>query len=181
MAQNNKSWMERIPSIGWIIIFLGGIIAFIGGIAGLFYAFSHIEGFASIIFLIIGYFALRNTGSSLANGGIICFFALMGIAVDQPGNPIYNKPVEIWQCEDGTHLNRGVNVTHPLPERTDITQNFACLDEHEIPVKQIGMEKVIVVRFIEYILIGYFFMGFNSLRKRLKGEEEIPPVEVTPI
>ena len=179
MEQDNKSWLDHIPSIGWVIIFVGGIALLIGSIAALFYALSHIEGFASLIFLVLGYFFMQNTKSSLMNGIMIGFFALMGMAVDQPGNPIYNKPVELWQCEDGTHLNRGVDVTHPLPERTDITQDFTCIDENDMVVQQIGMEKVIAVRFVEYILIGYFFMGFNTLRKRLKGEDEIPPVEVT--
>ncbi len=178
-----KSLMERIPSIAWIFIFIGGIALVIGFFIGLFYGLSNFEGFASLIFLIIGYFAIRNTGSSLGNAMMIGFFALMGVAVDQPGNPIYNKPVEIWQCEDDTHLNRGVDVTHPLPERTDITQNFSCLDNStDEVVKTIGLEFVALTRLLEYIAIGYFFMGFNAVRKRLFGkpEDEIPPVEVTP-
>lgn len=178
-----KSWMEQIPSIAWIFIFIGGIALFIIVIAGFCYGFSNIEGLASIIFLIIGFVAIRDTGSSLGNALMIGFFALMGITVDQPGNPIYNKPVEIWQCEDGTYLNRGVDVTHPLPERTDVTQNFSCLDNGtDEVVKTIGMEKVVLIRLFEYLVLGYFFMGFNGLRKRLFGkpEDEIPPVEVTP-
>lgn len=179
----NKSWTSNIPSIAWIFIFVIGIALFIGGIAALFYGLSNLEGLASLFFLLIGYFAIRNSGSSLGNALMIGFFALMGVAIDQPGNPLYNKPIDIWQCTDGTHLNRGVDITHPLPERTDVTQNFSCLDDDDNVVKQISLIFVVGVRFVEYILIGYFFMGFHGLKKRLLGnkDDEIPPVEVTPL
>lgn len=167
---------SQIPSIGWIIIFLGGIALLIGAIIGLFYGLATIPGFASIIFLVIGFFVIRNTGSSIANAAIIGFFALMGMAVDQPGNPIYNEPIGIWQCPDGTELNRGINVTHPLPERTDITQEFTCVDESGTLVKRIGMGYVILVRLIEYLVLGYLLMGVNNFRRMLRrssGDDDL--------
>jgi hypothetical protein len=164
-----SSWRSRVPSFVWLIIFAGGIVLAIGTIVGLFYGLAAIPGFASIIFLLIGFFVIRNTGSSMGNAAMIGFFALMGVAVDQPGNPIYNVPVGIWQCPDGTELNRGINVTNPLPERTDITQDFSCVDDSGEVVKRIGMEYVALVRLIEYVLIGYLFMGINGIRRRLRG------------
>lgn len=168
-----KICASQIPSIGWIIIFFGGIALLIGAVIGLFYGLAAIPGFASIIFLVIGFFVIRNTGSSLGNAMLIGFFALMGMAVDQPGNPIYSEPIGIWQCPDGTELNRGINVTHPLPERTDITQEFTCLDESGTLVKRIGMGYVILVRLIEYLVLGYVLMGFNNLRRMVgRGSKE---------
>src|SRR5687767_322802 len=122
---------SKLPSIVWVFVILGGLFAFIASIIGLFWALANIEGFGSLIFFLIGYKFIRGTGNNVGDAIIILFFALMGVAVDQPGNWLYNKPLEFWQCTDGTHLVRGVIVTHPLPGRTDVSQDFTCVDDQE--------------------------------------------------
>ncbi|MBK9504023.1 MAG: hypothetical protein IPO03_01220 [Bacteroidetes bacterium] len=42
----------------------------------------------------------------------------MGATVDQTGNIIYNQPVEICFCDQGTSLNRDENISNPMPGTT---------------------------------------------------------------
>ena len=90
----------------------------------------------------------------------IVFFALMGMAIDQTGNFIYNKPIEIFYCSQDEYLNRGVDVTNPLPGRTDITQEFVCINKISGQKRYVDMGSVILVRFTEYIIIGYALRFF---------------------
>jgi hypothetical protein len=179
-SQPPRSIWSHLPSFVWILIFVGGIVALIGTIIALFYALSHIEGFASVLMLVVAWFVMR-AGSSVSDGmdtggaGFIRaigigFFALMGMAIDQPGNYVYNRPIQWFFCPSNTVLQRGVDVTHPLPGRTDITQDFMCVDtgKNEVSSRP-GMGEVIAVRFGEYVLIGYLLIGLNRLYMRLRA------------
>lgn len=183
-----SSYFKNLPSIVWILIFILGIAAFIGGILGLFYLLSHIEGVASIIMLVVAWGVIRlgssvtsdtdsspSTGRSLITAACITFFALMGVAIDQTGNLIYNKPLEWFFCPSGAQLKRGVVVTNPVPGQTNVSQDFSCVTPGEVPsVSRIGVFKIIAVRFGEYILIGYALIGLNRLYsylRRMKSRE----------
>jgi hypothetical protein len=181
----NLSFWSRLPSIVWIPLIVGGIAALIGGIVGLFYGLSHIEGFASILMLVVAWSLIRLAASpdtvdtpDTSGGGkglvvaiAITFFALMGMAIDQPGNVIYNQPVEWLFCPSGSDLQRGITVSHPLPERTDVTQDFSCVDtvngQREI-VDRPTVFEVIAVRFVEYVVIGYALIALSRVYSGLR-------------
>jgi hypothetical protein len=165
---------SKLPSIAWVIILPLMLAAFIGSIIGIFWLLANVEGFASAIMVFVGWLVFRwdsKTGidKALTAGGIV-FYTLMGIAIDQPGNYFFNQPIEWWQCSDGTHLVRGVDVTHPLPGRTDMTQNYTCQDDAGQIIRQIGLEKVILVRFVEYVVVAYFFLYTHSFWRMLRGK-----------
>ncbi|MCD4685020.1 MAG: hypothetical protein K8S97_03685, partial [Anaerolineae bacterium] len=117
-----------------------------------------------------------SSGQGLATALGITFFALMGMAIDQPGNVIYNQPIEWLFCPSGSELQRGVNITNPLPGRTDIKQDFSCVDtvngQREI-VGRPGMLEVIATRFVEYVLLGYALMAlsrvYSAVRRRFSS------------
>jgi hypothetical protein len=174
------SWLNRLPSFAWIILFVLGIAALIGGIILLFYALSNIEGFASVLMIVIAWLVIRfmtsdsigtdsAAGWRLALAGSITFFALMGMAVDQPGNYVYNRPIQWFLCPSGSELHRGIDVSHPTPGRTDITQDFTCVDPREnVVVDSPPMGGVIIIRFVEYVLLAYLLIGLNRLYKRIR-------------
>src|SRR5215203_2419826 len=127
-----KSFWSKLPSWAWIFIGLAAIAIFILFIIGSFYSLAHWEGFASAIFLVIGVFVFRVFSGSppgnipLIRAILVGFFALMGATIDQTGNVIYNKPVELCMCPSGSDLQRTTVTSHPLPGRTDMTQDFTC-------------------------------------------------------
>ena len=163
-----RSFWSRIPSWAWVFIGIGCIALFFLFIMGSFYSLAHFEGFASIIFLILGIVAFRVfSGQRPSNIPVIRaiavgFFALMGATIDQTGNYVYNKPVEWCMCPEGTQLNRTTLTSHPLPGRTDMTQNFLCLLNGE-PIENIDMLAVIGIRFLEYMLLAYLLIGLRWL------------------
>jgi hypothetical protein len=177
----NKIWsfLSNLPSIVYVFLIPLGIIALIGGIITLFFALATVEGVASAVLLIAGFVAVRagssikfetkkqpaakQMGTGWARAMGICFFALMGLAIDQPGNIIYNKPIELLYCPAQTQLVRGSQVSHPLPGRTDINQEFTCVDPSGTATGEIDMFSVILVRFVEYVFIGYGLIGVSTL------------------
>lgn len=179
MQKHNRlsaSFWKRLPAWVWIIIIVvaigGGIMAIIGS----FIALATVEGVASIVLLILGVIGfgvapLRAPGntSKLARGIGLSFFALMGASVDQPGNFIYNKPVESFMCPAGSGLERDENISHPVPGSTYITQDFTCYDAEGAIVKEIHPMSVAGVRFIEYVIIGYLLLALRSLIWRVKN------------
>lgn len=185
MAQQPApSLWSRLPSMVWIVIFVVGIVALIGGIVGLFWLLANVEGAASIIMLLAGWGTIR-VGSSLDNlpskgqrfmvAVGISFFALMGLAIDQTGNYLYNRPLEWFFCPDGTQVERGVEVTNPLPGQTNITQEFTCVKpDHQQPMKGISTGRVMAVRLGEYILIGYALVWINRLYVRFRRARPTP-------
>jgi hypothetical protein len=183
------SRFSRLPSFVWIILFVLGIAALIGGIILLFYALTNIEGFASVLMIVIAWLVIRvGTGNSVPTessssqrlivAAAITFFALMGMAIDQPGNYVYNRPLQWFFCPSGTELHRGVDVTHPLPGRTDVTQDFTCVDPRENAViDNPSMGGVIITRFVEYVLVAYGLIALNRLylRVRRPGRDRSAP------
>lgn len=177
------AWLQRIPSIVWIFIFIGGLALLIATIGSIFYALTNFEGFASFLMLLAGWVTLRAgaprmqkysrtkpaAGDKMMLAIGIGFFALMGMAIDQPGNPLYNLPLEWIYCPNGSDLQRGVTVTHPIPGRTNITQDFVC-ERHTAEgvevARQINPLEVIPVRLVEYVFIGYALVGLGSLLDR---------------
>jgi len=97
------------------------------------------------------------------------FFALTGASIDQTGNFIYNTPVEICLCENGTTLNRDENILNPLPGTTYIEQDFTCFDKMGNPAKQLNLFAILGVLFIEYILLGYLLIALRSTIWKFKG------------
>ena len=155
---------KRIPSWGWILILVVGVIGLIAFFIGSFVAIATIEGVASAVMLIAGMIGFgvtplrkpQNTsGFTRALG--IAFFALMGISVDQTGNYLYNKPVEMTMCDGGT-LTRKENVSNPVPGSTYIEQDFVCYNDNGEPIKRLNIFAVMGIRFLEYILLGYLLL-----------------------
>lgn len=173
-----KNRLANLPSIVWVILFPLGLVAFIGLILGFFYLLTMVEGFSSFVFIVVGLLylfsvlkqpALQSTktpGIMVALG--ICFFALMGMAVDQTGNYIYNKPLEILFCPDNTTLERKEVVSNPLPERTDVAQDFSCYNSSNQVEERILVGNIIIVRFVEYVILGYIFLYLGNLIKFIK-------------
>jgi hypothetical protein len=180
---SSSSWYSRLPSFVWILVIVGGILALIGGVIGLFYGLSNIEGFASVLMLVVAWLVIRFgssitvtstrpafTGQQIVTGVGISFFALMGVAIDQPGNYLYNRPLEWLFCPSGTELHRGVDVTHPVPGQTNVTQDFTCVDNEKNEVADgIKIGEIIATRFVEYVLIGYALIGLSRLYTRIRA------------
>lgn len=181
----SKLDLSKIPSFAWIFIFLFGIAAFIIGITFLFWMLSSVEGFASVVMLLAGgavaytssgkLIHAKDAGSKITVALAISFFAIMGMAIDQTGNVLYNKPLEILFCPPNSFLNRGVTVLHPTPGRTDVIQDYTCYEgEVGKPVKEIDVGNLILVRLIEYILLGYLLAyTMPALRKFIDKRREV--------
>ncbi|MFN3939265.1 MAG: zinc-ribbon domain-containing protein [Chitinophagales bacterium] len=165
-----KSFWKKLPAWAWVLIIVGGIIVIVGLIIGSFVALSTVEGFASAVLLLLGAIGFgvsplrkpENVPSLYRAVGLV-FFALMGASIDQPGNGIYNKPIEMSFCESGTSLDRNENVSNPLPGTTYIQQDFTCYDDTGNPVKTINMFAVMGIRFVEYLLLGYLLLAIRKL------------------
>jgi uncharacterized oligopeptide transporter (OPT) family protein len=180
--------ISKLPAFVLVFLFPLGLIVFIGSIIMLFWALANVEGIASVIMVLAGFGMAKGLNSDLiepthrpdgskepksfANlftAGIIAFYALMGMAIDQPGNYFFNKPLEWFFCPTGSTLNREVTVLHPLPGRTDMIQDYTCRSlEEGKEVAQIGMGLIIGVRFVEYVIIGFGFKWLLQLTKRTK-------------
>ncbi|MFZ1632986.1 MAG: zinc ribbon domain-containing protein [Chitinophagales bacterium] len=171
----NSIW-KRIPAWAWIIIIVACIAGVLFVLIGSFIAVATLEGVASIILLVLGVIGFgiaplrkpENPGSFTRAIGL-SFFALMGATVDQPGNIIYNKPVEMCFCTDGSSLSRDENISNPMPGTTIIQQDFTCFDKMGNPVKQINMFAVLGIRFLEYILLGYLLIALRSVIWKFKN------------
>lgn len=175
---------SRLPSFVWLILIIGGIAALIGGIFGLFYALTHFEGLASVLMLLVAWGVIRwlsggntatetskNSGQQIFIAIGILFFALMGVAIDQPGNVIYNQPIEWLFCPAGSTLERGVVTTNPRPGETSVNQDFTCvamMDDRLQTVDRPAVEEVLVTRLVEYVLIGYLLLGLSQLYNVLR-------------
>jgi hypothetical protein len=116
----------------------------------------------------------KETGAGFITALGICFFALMGMAIDQPGNYLYNKPLEWLFCPANSTLSRGIDVSHPLPGRTDITQDFNCVSSDQKITKRIGPLEIMGVRFVEYVVIAYAVLGLVEVRRRVKKQLLVP-------
>lgn len=177
MPENQK---RSLPSFVWIILILGGIAALIAILLGGLIALSTIEGIASILLLGIAWVAIRagnhsaptkqrTQTDSFGIGLGIAFFALMGLAIDQPGNYLYNRPLQWLFCPANTELVREAEIRHPRDGTTQIIQDFQCVDDDQRSIRQISVVEMLAVRFSEYVLIGYLLVWANQLYTRLRS------------
>lgn len=163
-----KSIWSMLPSWAWIFIGLAAIALFLAIIIGGFVALATIEGVASILLLAAGIICFGVFSGKPATWPAVMraigvgFFALMGATIDQTGNLIYNKPVEMCMCQKGAELQRRTITSHPLPGRTDMTQDFACVKDGKI-VETLNVFPIFGIRFLEYMLLAYLLLGVRWL------------------
>ncbi|MEZ5015025.1 MAG: zinc ribbon domain-containing protein [Chitinophagales bacterium] len=172
-----RSFFKRLPSWAWILIIVAGIALGLFLIIGGFVALATVEGVASLVLLTAGLIGfgiipLRKPEPAVAFTRAIgiSFFALMGATVDQTGNFVYNKPVEMVCCPTGTSLERQEDVSNPVPGSTYIQQDFTCWDENGSPVKSINVFAVLGIRFLEYIFLGYLLIGLRRVLWSVKNK-----------
>lgn len=176
-------WTEKIPSFLWIPIIVGAIALFIGGIFAVFYGIGYVEGFGSLILLGLGWIGFRvgNNSDSLEAGNLgiaigITFFALMGMALDQTGNFIYNKPLEWIFCPETSELTRETISRGARGGGVTLSQNFSCVAENGEVLRKISGFEHFAFRFLQYILIGYILLylsrGYAKI-KAVKGNSKI--------
>jgi hypothetical protein len=170
----------KLPSLLWILILALGLIAFIGGIIGSFWALATIEGVASFLLLIGGWLAIRSFGSNgqrsepIVRAIALLFFALMGMSIDQPGNFIYNKPLEWVLCGSGQEITKEVEYSNPLPGTTYITNEFQCIDQiSKEKIRSISVPEIIVSRFVEYLILGYLLIYISKVYDRIKIKQTL--------
>lgn len=179
---------KNLPSWAWIILIVFGIGALIGGIILFFVGLSTVEGFGSGIILLIAIAVIlaarpqylenpevKGKVDNFMIGMGIFFFALMATVIDQTGNPLYNKPLEILYCPVETRLNRSSDISHPLPGRTDITQDFRCIDSSGNTKQFINPLQVIMIRFVEYVLFIYAVRFIIALKLRFMARASHRP------
>lgn len=163
---NGSGSKIAIPSIIWVLLVPLGIIVVFGGIILGFEALATVDGVASIAMLIAGYFCFRlmaqefsdgkkNSDNPIFIGLVIAFYALMGMAIDQTGNYLYNKPLEILFCPPNTSISRDVDVYNIVPGETNIVQNYQCHDSNGNVAGQIDLWPIMGIRFLEYVVLGY--------------------------
>ncbi|HEY8563037.1 MAG TPA: hypothetical protein VIL74_21855 [Pyrinomonadaceae bacterium] len=167
-------WSEKIPSFAWILMIVAAIAALIGALWGGFYAVTHLEGVGSIFLLICAWAALRAGANSPDLGNsplgialVIVFFAMIGIAFDQPGNYIYNRPLEWIFCPAETELTRDVVRRAARGGGVSISQNFQCVAADGKARRAISMWEQLFFRFFEYVAIGYALLGASRLYTRI--------------
>lgn len=98
----------------------------------------------------------------------ITFFALMGMALDQPGNILYNKGIECVYCPENSGLEREAVSRGMQGGGVQVSQKFECIDRDSGELaRQINMFELLAVRFGEYVLIGYLLLGVSRLYNRL--------------
>ncbi len=173
-----SNWTEKIPSFLWIPIIVGAVALFIGGMLAVFYGFGYVEGFGSLIILVLGWLAFRvgNNSDDLEVGSFgvalgITFFALMGMALDQTGNFIYNKPMEWIFCPENSELTRETIQRGARGGGVTLSQNFACVASGGEVTRKITMFEHYAFRFIEYVVLGYILLGLSRFYARsIKGK-----------
>lgn len=168
---------DKIPSFVWLLIIVGAIGLFIGAILTFFYGIGYVEGFGSLILLVLGWIGFRvgNNSSDSDVGGFgvalgIAFFALMGMALDQTGNLIYNRPLEWIFCPEASELTRETIRRGVRGGGVTLSQNFACVSQNGVQiVRQISGFEHFAFRFIEYVALGYVLLGLSRFYSKIKG------------
>ncbi|MBP7280790.1 MAG: zinc ribbon domain-containing protein [Leptospiraceae bacterium] len=174
-ARTKKKFFADLPSWAYLILFIATIVSVIGGFILFTVAISSIEGFASILFLMAGYFVFIRYYTPMDEHPVykamaIGFFAIMGMALDQSGNYIYNLPFQSIFCDSNERLHRDIRVTHRKPGSTEFTQDFQCYnDGAEKPERgrQISLFRILGIRFLEYVGIGYLLIWIGKIRKKI--------------
>lgn len=172
-----SKWTEKIPSFLWIPIIIGAIALFIGGSFAIFYGFGYVEGFGSLILLVLGWFGFRvgNNSDGSETGTLavafgITFFALMGMALDQTGNFLYNKPIEWIFCPKNSELMRETISRGVVGGGVSLSQSFVCADQNSGQIlRKISGYEHFGVRFLQYILLGYILLGLSRAYSKIKS------------
>ncbi|MBM9500382.1 hypothetical protein JWG44_09000 [Leptospira sp. 201903071] len=167
--------ITTLGTFGWILIILLGLAAVILTPILFIAAISHLEGFAGSLLLIGGYFgarsAIRSQFGPPAKAVFIVFFSIMGMSLDQPGNYLYNFPFR-YLCPSSATIQRSVQISHPLPGRTDMTQAFSCFDTSGKEISRIQLPAILGIRFTEYLLIaGILLLVQARLLSRQRSKE----------
>lgn len=169
-----SKWTDKIPSFLWIPLIAAAVAGFVGIGWLLFYGVGFVEGFSSVALLIAGWYGFRvaNNSDELETGTLgvafgICFFALMGMALDQTGNILYNKPIEWFFCPDGSALVRDAVQRGVRGGGVSVSQSFACMKGDESVVVLKGWAPM-MVRFAEYVAIGYVLLGLSRVVGMIK-------------
>lgn len=174
---------RSVPSIVWVIAIILGIVAFLALIFGAFYGFTQIEGLGSLVLLVLGWVVIRSISpraakqparpqqkpESIAVAFGVLMFAFAGFALDQPGNVIYNLPIQWLFCPANTQLTREADVSRPRAGTTVITQDFTCVDADSVTVTPVPIWGAMVVRFVEYLVLGYLLIWLNQLYMRIRA------------
>ena len=164
----------RQSEIGYVILLMCGIVLLVILSVGM----ATIEGLASVLLLITGILAFRIFSrkpvasiKKLVQESLVglLIFASIGVCFDQTGNFIYNKPLEYVLCPPDTRVQRVAVVSNPLPDSTYIIQDYACYGSDGKAVSGISLVAVIVVRFIEYVLLGLIFLCLRWLVWRIRA------------
>lgn len=175
-----SKWIEKVPSFAWILLIVAGIALFIGGMIGGFYAVTHLEGVGSIFLLVCAWGCLRfgaNAPEIKSDGApgkvglaiLITFFAMMGAGLDQPGNYIYNQPMEWIFCPADSDLTREVLRRAARGGGVSVNQQFTCVAENGGQVwRTIGTWEHFFFRFFEYVALGYLLLGLSRGYSRIK-------------
>jgi hypothetical protein len=184
---------HELPSLVWVFIFVGGVFALIGGAIGLLYLISNVEGAGSLIMIAVAWGLMRFfsrpaekaaedpttlKADSWLKAMFIIFFAAMALAIDQTGNYLYNKPIEWLFCPSNTELERGVEVSNPVPGETYVSQEYACTNHDHQVVEEIDILAVLAVRFVEYVLIGYGLATLHRLYSQLRTRPTSSPTSI---
>jgi zinc ribbon protein len=168
-VKTRAKWYSRIPVLGWIALGVLALAGFLGIMIGGFWATATVEGFASVIFLVIGVllFGVFRKGvfskNSFFRAIAIGFWALMGACVDQTGNYFYNYPVGLIECSRGNVLSRHADVDHPYAGKTVITQDFNCYTPSGAIEKTVNSFAMMGYRFIEYIILAYLLIWLRQM------------------
>jgi ribosomal protein L40E len=107
----------------------------------------------------------RGHGKERMQGGIVLigatFMALMGVSIDQGGNPVQNLLLEKVKCKSGESLSQFQEVFSVRPGETIYTRDFFCVDSrgNTTPISTIFL---LGFRFAWYILLFYILYGIKS-------------------
>lgn len=184
-----SKWIEKVPSFVWILAIVAAVALFIGGMIGGFYVITHVEWVGSIFLLLAAWGVLRfganapeiksdGTGGKIGLAILITFFAMMGVALDQPGNFIYNQPMEWLFCPADSDLLRDVVRRAARGGGVSVEQKFTCVATGGGQVlRTIGMWEMIFFRFFEYVALGYALFGlsrgYSKIKKTLGYEKKV--------
>jgi hypothetical protein len=172
-----SGWTNKIPSFLWIPIFVGGVALFIGGALALFYGFGYVEGFGSLVILVLGWLGFRagnnsdekDVGGSFGVALGITFFALMGMALDQTGNFIYNQPITWIFCPDGSEIMRETIQKGARGGGISLSQSFTCVAQSGEIVRRLGMFEHLAYRFAQYVALGYVMLYASRIYGKIKN------------
>lgn len=167
--------MKKLPSFVWVLIILAGVAALIGLLWGGFRAVTTVQWVGSVIALVVGWFLLRaDTSEAGISDGfvkalVILIFVGIGLALDQPGNPVYNKPIEWAYCPAGSGLVHEVETGAARGGGVRVNQKFWCRDASGGIARPIGMFEFLFIRAAEYVVIGYVLTGLGRLWRRFRS------------